>query len=29
VVEETAGHMADPDDVVARLRWLVTGEPES
>lgn len=25
VVEESAGHMADPDTVVERYRWLVTG----
>jgi pimeloyl-ACP methyl ester carboxylesterase len=26
VVEHAAGHMTDPDEVVARMRWLVTGE---
>ena len=26
VVEEDGGHMGDPDRVVERLRWLVTGE---
>jgi pimeloyl-ACP methyl ester carboxylesterase len=26
VVEHSAGHMADPDEVVERMRWLVTGE---
>jgi pimeloyl-ACP methyl ester carboxylesterase len=26
VVEEDEGHLGDPDKVVARMRWLVTGE---
>jgi pimeloyl-ACP methyl ester carboxylesterase len=26
VVEEDEGHMGDPDQVVARLRWLITGQ---
>jgi pimeloyl-ACP methyl ester carboxylesterase len=26
VVEDDKGHLGDPDEVVARTRWLVTGE---
>ena len=26
VVEEAEGHLGDPDKIVERMRWLVTGE---